>query len=50
LNRVQREDRGGAPLEWNFVKVLIDDRGRVIQRYGPSMDYDKIARDVKEEL
>ena len=50
LNRVQREDRGGAPLEWNFVKVLIDDRGRVILRYGPSMDYDKIARDVKEEL
>lgn len=51
LNRVQREGRGGgAPLEWNFVKVLLDDRGRVIQRYGPAMDFDQIARDVKDEL
>lgn len=50
LGRVQREDRGGAPLEWNFVKVLLDENGRVIQRYGPAMDFDQIARDVKDEL
>lgn len=40
----------GAPLEWNFVKFLVDDTGRVVRRYGPGFDVDRIVKDVRDEL
>lgn len=39
-----------ADVEWNFVKFLVDQDGRVLRRYGPGMDADKIAADIRDEL
>ena len=32
------------------MKFLVDDTGRVVQRYPAGFDYDKIAADVRDEL
>ena len=41
---------GSKAIKWNFTKFLIDRRGHVVKRYGPSDAPEGIARDIETLL
>lgn len=48
-----RSEKGGllgSRIKWNFTKFLVDHRGRVVRRYGPTTAPDKIAADIESAL
>jgi len=48
-----RSERGGLlgnRIKWNFTKFLVDHRGRVVKRYGPTTAPAKIAADIESAL
>ncbi len=48
-----RSEKGGVlgrRIKWNFTKFLVDHRGRVVRRYGPTTTPDRIAADVESAL
>jgi glutathione peroxidase len=49
---LRSEKRGvlGSRIKWNFTKFLVDHRGRVVKRYGPTTTPDRIAADVEAAL
>lgn len=36
----------GSKIKWNFTKFLVDKKGNVIKRYGPSYKPSKIEKDI----
>ena len=40
----------GSRIKWNFTKFLVDHRGRVLKRYGPTTAPEKIAADIESAL
>lgn len=38
LYRLLKAETGGAEIEWNFEKFLINPEGEVIERFGPRVD------------
>jgi glutathione peroxidase len=48
-----RSEKGGLlgnRIKWNFTKFLVDRRGRVLKRYGPTTPPEKIAADAEAAL
>lgn len=41
---------GGESIKWNFTKFLVDRAGRVITRYAPATDPEKLAKDIESAL
>jgi glutathione peroxidase len=41
---------GTEAIKWNFTKFLIDRRGAVVDRYGPSTEPKAIAKQIEELL
>ena len=39
-----------AYIKWNFTKFLIDRQGRVIARFEPTVDMEKVREAVEEVL
>lgn len=48
--RSQKKGVLGARINWNFTKFLVDRKGAVIGRYGPSTDPAQIAGDIEKAL
>ncbi len=48
--RSQKKGLLGGRIKWNFTKFLVDHRGRVVGRYGPTTKPDAIAADVEAAL
>mmetsp|Transcript_18351 Transcript_18351/g.51783 ORF Transcript_18351/g.51783 Transcript_18351/m.51783 type:complete len:113 (-) Transcript_18351:217-555(-) len=42
-----RSRPGKGELEWNYVKFLVDRRGRAVKRYKPSFDPLEFEKDVQ---
>lgn len=40
----------GEAIKWNFTKFLIDREGKVVDRYAPTTNPSKIARDIEKLL
>ncbi|MDD4476255.1 MAG: glutathione peroxidase [Eubacteriales bacterium] len=49
---LKRHEKGffNQKIKWNFTKFLVDQNGRVIKRYSPSVKPNKIARDIEKLL
>lgn len=49
---LKRHEKGffNQKIKWNFTKFLVDQNGRVIKRYSPSVKPNKIARDIEKIL
>ena len=45
-----REQTGGADIQWNFEKFLVDRDGNVVQRYNPMVTPADIAPDIAKLL
>ena len=48
-----RSEKGGllgSRIKWNFTKFLVDRRGRVVKRYGPTTAPEKITADIEAAL
>ncbi len=48
-----KKQKGGVlnpSIKWNFTKFLIDQNGRVVQRYGPTVKPEKIDGDIQKLL
>ena len=43
-------DRGGADLQWNFEKFLIDREGKVVERFNPMITPEQVAPRLAELL
>lgn len=41
---------GSQRIKWNFTKFLVDNQGKVIKRYSPITEPEKIASDIKSLL
>ena len=41
---------GSKRIKWNFTKFLVDQRGAVVKRYGPSTKPEAIAADIEALL
>jgi glutathione peroxidase len=41
---------GSESIKWNFTKFLVDRGGRVVKRYAPNVDPEKIAPDIEALL
>ncbi len=41
---------GSQRIKWNFTKFLVDNQGKVIKRYSPITEPEKIAADIKSLL
>ena len=41
---------GTRAIKWNFTKFLIDRKGKVVRRYGPTVKPDRIAQDIEALL
>jgi glutathione peroxidase len=37
-------------VKWNFTKFLVDKNGNVVERYAPTTDPEKIAKDIEKLL
>ena len=48
--RSQKKGLLGGRIKWNFTKFLVDHRGRVLKRYGPTTAPEKIAADIESAL
>lgn len=40
----------GKRVTWNFTKFLVDDQGKPVKRYAPSMDPKELASDIENLL
>lgn len=49
LKKEQGGMLGGA-IKWNFTKFLVDRKGKVIKRYAPTVEPEKIAKDIERLL
>ncbi|SDT97803.1 glutathione peroxidase [Halopseudomonas salegens] len=38
---------GSESIKWNFTKFLLDDQGRVVKRYAPTLTPDELRKDVE---
>lgn len=49
---LKRHEKGffNQKIKWNFTKFLVDQNGRVIKRYSPRVNPDKIAHDIEKIL
>lgn len=49
---LKKEAKGlfGSEIKWNFTKFLIDQNGRVIKRYAPTVKPSKIEADIQKLL
>jgi glutathione peroxidase len=50
LYRWLKEASGGADIEWNFVKFLLDRDGELLRRYPPQAKPEDIAEDIEAVL
>jgi len=41
---------GTKSIKWNFTKFLVDRGGKVVERYAPNVDPEKIAPDIERLL
>ncbi|GAA2141000.1 glutathione peroxidase [Nocardioides koreensis] len=48
--RSEKDGLLGSRIKWNFTKFLVDHRGRVVKRYGPTTAPEKIAADIESAL
>ena len=47
----EKSDEGGnADIAWNFTKFLIDRKGEVVARYGPTTAPEEIGKSLSEHL
>lgn len=44
---VQLKGEKGPDVEWNFAKFLVDKNGKVVKRYHPKTEPNKIVDDIK---
>ncbi len=46
---LKRHEKGlfNQKIKWNFTKFLVDQSGRVIRRYAPMVNPEKIAKDIE---
>ncbi|MFR1835282.1 MAG: glutathione peroxidase, partial [Turicibacter sanguinis] len=49
---LKKEAKGlfSSEIKWNFTKFLIDQNGRVIRRYAPTVKPSKIEADIQKLL
>jgi glutathione peroxidase len=49
---LKRHEKGlfNQKIKWNFTKFLVDQNGRVIRRYAPMVNPEKIAKDIEKLL
>lgn len=40
----------GSAIKWNFTKFLVDQEGRVVRRYGPTVEPSDIDEDIRALL
>jgi len=50
LKRQLPEEDGTKDISWNFAKFLVDHEGRVVKRYRPNIDPEKIIPDIEKLL
>ena len=50
LKRQLSEEDGTKDISWNFAKFLVDHEGRVVKRYRPNIDPEKIIPDIEKLL
>ncbi|TKY52597.1 glutathione peroxidase 4 [Spatholobus suberectus] len=48
--KAQKSGFLGSRIKWNFTKFLVDEAGRVIQRYSPTTKPFAIENDIKKAL
>ncbi len=41
---------GSEAIKWNFTKFLVDRNGQVVERYAPTTEPEKIAKDIERLL
>ncbi len=41
---------GSEAIKWNFTKFLVDRNGKVVERYAPTTEPEKIAKDIEKLL
>jgi len=41
---------GSEAIKWNFTKFLVDRNGNVVERYAPTTEPEKIAKDIEKLL
>jgi glutathione peroxidase len=49
---LKKEQKGllSSEIKWNFTKFLIDQEGKVIERYGPNVSPKNITEDIRKLL
>jgi glutathione peroxidase len=53
LFKYLKEEKGGmlgSKIKWNFTKFLVDREGKVIKRYAPTIEPEKLAKDIEKLL
>jgi glutathione peroxidase len=53
LFKYLKEEKGGmlgSKIKWNFTKFLVDREGNVVKRYAPTLEPEKLVKDIEELL
>ena len=50
LKSEQKGVLGTEGVKWNFTKFLVDKKGKVLERYGPTVKPEDIAKDIEKLL
>ncbi len=50
VKKMDKDYKNNGNIKWNFTKILINQEGKIVARFGPTADIDKIAAKVKEIL
>ena len=46
ISKISKTTKAPADIKWNFTKFLVDREGKVVGRYNPTVEPEKIEGDI----
>ena len=50
IEKIKKTTKKDGDIKWNFTKFLVDKEGKVIERYSPTFNPEKMEEDIKKLL
>ena len=50
VSKLSKSTRTPSDIKWNFTKFLVDRTGRVVGRYNPTVEPEKLSGDIEAIL
>ncbi len=46
VSKISKSTKAASDIKWNFTKFLVDRQGKVVKRYNPTVEPEKIESDI----